>query len=122
MEHLRNLFVSLKDNVNLVLFKFILGIIDVTTDIVSGHNLISGQFLLGLYFASKTREDYKLNNRDYTPWGILTLFFVWFPGLIRITTVTIDQQWRGLPAKLVIKRIFSYFILLTVWPIFSLLM
>ena len=121
-EQLAKLGRFLKNNANLLIFKFVLGFVDVTTDLVSGHNFISGQFLLGLYFASKTREEFNNNNQDYTPWGLLTIFFVWFPGLLRILNMSSDQTWRGVPAKTIAKRVSGYFVLLIVWPIFSLLM
>ena len=107
---------------NVFVIKFIIGLVDVITDLVSGHNLISGQFLLSIYFASKTREEYLLNKRNYTPWGILTIFFVWFPGLLRILTIGLDQTWKGVSATNLLKRVLGFMILLAVWPFFSLLM
>ena len=118
MQHLRLCW----NFVNVFVMKFIFGVVDVTTDLVNGHNLISGQFLLSIYFASKTREEYLLHKRDYTPWGILTIFFVWFPGLLRILFMASDQTWSGLSAKDIVRRVSGFAILLAVWPLFSLLM
>ena len=50
----------LNSTIKIIIFKVALGVFDVGSDIVNGYNFISGQFLLGLYFASLTREDYDL--------------------------------------------------------------
>ena len=50
----------LNSTIKILIFKVALGVFDVGSDIVNGYNFISGQFLLGLYFASLTREDYDL--------------------------------------------------------------
>ena len=42
----------------MILVKITLGLVDATTDYLSGLNLLSGQFSLGLYFASRTKEEY----------------------------------------------------------------
>ena len=49
---------AVKTFVLIFVFKFVFGIADVSTDLVNGHNFLSGQYHLGLYFSSKTREDY----------------------------------------------------------------
>ena len=60
--------------------KFLLGLTDVITDCVNGHNFLTRQFLLGLYFASVTRDQFLPFENDSVPWGYSTLFLVWFPG------------------------------------------
>ena len=42
----------------IILIKIGLGVIDVASDVASAFNLLSGEFALGLYFASQTRELY----------------------------------------------------------------
>ena len=60
--------------------KFLLGLTDVITDCVNGHNFFTRQFLLALYFASVTRDQFLPFENDSVPWGYSTLFLVWFPG------------------------------------------
>ena len=50
----------LNSTIKILIFKVALGVFDVGSDIVNGYNFLSGQFLLGLYYASLTREDYDL--------------------------------------------------------------
>ena len=40
------------------ILKFVFGLFDVSSDLINGHNYLSGQYVLGQYFTSKTREDY----------------------------------------------------------------
>ena len=49
---------AIKTFIIVFVFKFVFGIVDVTTDLVNGDNFFNGQFLLGVYFSSKTQEDY----------------------------------------------------------------
>ena len=42
-----------------VLFKIVFGIVDVVTDFINGISYFTGDFALGLYFASQTRELYE---------------------------------------------------------------
>ena len=42
----------------IVIIKIGLGVLDVASDVTSAFNLLSGEFALGLYFASQTRELY----------------------------------------------------------------
>ena len=49
---------AIKTFVLIFVLKFIFGIVDVSTDLVNGDNFLTGEFLLGVYFSSKTREDY----------------------------------------------------------------
>ena len=108
LEKLKRLFQHLKDFLLHFAFKFFLGLLDVMTDLVVGHNLIagSGAFLLGSYIATSSKEekDHHLNDdQDYTPWGILTILLVWFPGLMRILALCLDQTWKGIPTKSLLK-------------------
>ena len=43
----------------IVIIKIGLGVLDVASDVTSAFNLLSGEFALGLYFASQTRELYE---------------------------------------------------------------
>ena len=45
--------------VNILVLKICLGSFDVVSDIIKGFNYITGEFALGLYFASKTRAEYE---------------------------------------------------------------
>ena len=73
-------FKKLKDFIKIFVFKFLLGLVDVVTDCISGHNFLTRHFLIGLYFASKTRDHFQNHEDDSEPWGYLTLCQVWFPG------------------------------------------
>ena len=44
---------------NILVLKICLGSFDVVSDIIKGFNYITGEFALGLYFASKTRAEYE---------------------------------------------------------------
>ena len=66
--------------VKIFVFKFLLSLGDVTTDCIHGHNLLRRYFLLGLYFASETRDQFLTHKNDSEPWGYSTLGLVWFPG------------------------------------------
>ena len=103
------------------LVKICLGIFDIATDFVTGYNSLSGEFSLGLYFASKTREFYE--EAPYNPfWGSITLSLPWLPGLLRIAYLAHKQDWRGVSKVLWVKRIVGYFMTFLVWPVFSVLM
>ena len=84
--------------VNVFIFKIVLGSFDVGTDVASGYNLLSGQFALGLYFSSKTRELYN-QAPDHTIWGCLSLALVWLPGLVRISILAASRMWKNMGAK-----------------------
>ena len=44
---------------SVLLLKIVLGIFDVVSDFINGINFFTGDFALGLYFASQTRESYE---------------------------------------------------------------
>ena len=50
----------LKAIATVLILKVILGFIDVSSDVINGTIMVSGEYKLGLYFASSTREDYDL--------------------------------------------------------------
>ena len=66
--------------VQVFVFKFLLSLGDVVTDCINGHNFLTRYFLLGLYFASVTRDQFLTLENDSARWGYSTLGLVWFPG------------------------------------------
>ena len=56
------------------------GSFDVGTDLTLGYKILTGEFALGLYFSSKTRELYD-KAPGKTLWGCLVLMLVWVPGM-----------------------------------------
>ena len=102
--------------------KVSLGIFDVVSDIVNGYNFLSGQFLLGLYFASQRREEYDLLAGSTAAWGYQTICLPWLPGLFRISFIASEVKWRSLKFKEVLGNIGGYILMLIAWPLFSPLM
>ena len=107
--------------VNVFIFKIVLGSFDVGTDVASGYNILSGQFALGLYFSSKTRELYN-QAPDNTIWGCLSLALVWLPGLVRISILAASRTWKNMGAKRILNQLAKYALLFIIWPQFSILM
>ena len=66
--------------VKIFVFKFLLSLSDVATDCINGNNFLGRHFLIGLYFASKTRDQFLTHENDSVPWGYSTLGLVWLPG------------------------------------------
>ena len=66
--------------VKIFVFKFLLSLGDVATDCINGHNFLRRYFLLGLYFATETRDQFLTLENDSARWGYSTLGLVWFPG------------------------------------------
>ena len=85
------------------------------------YSFISGEFKLGLYFASRTREEYDLLP-DLTNWGYLTICLPWVVGLLRIAFHASEVHWRSLSLTEGLVRIGGYLLLLAAWPLFSPLM
>ena len=102
--------------------KFLLGLTDVITDCVNGHNFLTRQFLLGLYFASQRREEYDLVAGSTAAWGYQTICLPWLPGLFRISFIASEVKWRSLQCKEVLLNIGGYILMLLAWPLFSPLM
>ena len=50
---------ELKEFLGVLLLKIALGIFDVVSDFINGINFFTGDFALGLYYASQTREFYE---------------------------------------------------------------
>ena len=48
-----------KEFLSVLLLKIVLGTFDVVSDFINGINFFTGDFALGLYFASQTRELYE---------------------------------------------------------------
>ena len=111
----------LKALVKIIVFKVVLGIFDVGSDIVNGYNFLSGQFMLGLYSASQTREEYDLLTNPVT-WGYQTICLPWFPGFLRIIFCACDTKWKNVKCAEVFKIIGGYFLMFLAWPLFSPLM
>ena len=105
----------------MLLLKIILGVVDVATDFISAFNLLSGQFKLGLYLASRTKEEYD-NAPDIDNIGWLVLAIPWLPGLARILFVAVEDPWRGVPRKKLAMRVGGYALALMAWPVFPNLM
>ena len=104
-----------------LILKVMLGIFDVSSDIINGIIMISGEYKLGLYFASTTREEYNLLP-DTTVWGYQTLCIPWLPGLLRIIFLATEVQWGGLKWTEKIRKIAGYFLSWISWPLFSVFM
>ena len=86
------------------------------------YSFISGEFKLGLYFASRTREEYD-SLPDLTNWGYLTICLPWVVGLVRISFHASDVvHWRSLTLTEGLVRIGGYLLLFIGWPLFSPLM
>ena len=112
----------LKAVIQILIFKVVLGVFDVGSDIINGYNFLSGQFLLGLYFASQRREEYDLVARSTAAWGYQTICLPWLPGLFRISFIASEVKWRSLQCKEVLLNIGGYILMLIAWPLFSPLM
>ena len=67
------IFAAIVIFVNILVLKICLGSFDVVSDIIKGFNYITGEFALGLYFASKTRAEYE----EVRYWYIESLFLHW---------------------------------------------
>ena len=111
----------LKAIVMVLILKVILGVFDVSSDIINGTIMVSGEYKLGLYFASGTREEYDLLP-DTTLWGYQTLCLPWLPGLLRIIFLATDVQWGSLKWTEKLKMIAGYLLSLISWPLFSVFM
>ena len=111
----------LKAIVTVLILKVILGFLDVSSDIINGTIMVSGEYKLGLYFASGTREDYDLLP-DPTVWGYQTLCLPWLPGLLRIIFLATDVEWGKLKWRKKIEMIAGYLLSLISWPLFSVFM
>ena len=103
------------------IMKVILGFFDVGSDVINGTIMVSGEYKLGLYFASGTREDYDLLP-DPTVWGYQTLCLPWLPGLLRIIFLASDVQWGSLKWTEKFGKIAGYLLSFISWPLFSVLM
>ena len=112
----------LKAVVQVLILKVVLGVLDVGSDVINGFNFLSGQFLLGLYFASQTREEYDLLAGSTATWGYQTICLPWLPGLFRISFIASEVKWRSLKYKEVLMSIGGYSLMLIAWPLFSPLM
>ena len=112
---------SLSDFIKVFVLKVALGVFDVVSDIFNGCNFLSGQFLLSLYFASQTREEYDLLT-DSATWGYQTIALPWLPGLFRIGFIAFEEKWSDIKYIKIFKRIFGYTLMLMAWPLFSPLM
>ena len=104
-----------------LILKVILGIFDVSSDVINGTIMVSGEYKLGLYFASDTTEEYVLLP-DTTVWGYQTLCLPWLPGLLRIIFLATDVQWGKLEWKKKFEMIAGYLLSLISWPLFSVFM
>ena len=104
-----------------LILKVILGIFDVSTDVINGTIMISGEYKRGLYIASSTREDYDLLP-DTTVWGYQTLCLPWLPGLLRIIFLATDVQWGNLNWIEKFGKVAGYLLSFIAWPLFSVLM
>ena len=104
-----------------LILKVILGIFDVSSDIIKGTIMVSGEYKLALYCASGTREEYDLLP-DTTVWGYQTLILPWLPGLLRIIFLATDVQWGSLKWKKKFEMIAGYLLSLISWPLFSVFM
>ena len=111
----------LKVIVVVLILKVILGTFDVISDVINGTIMVSGEYKLGLYFASGTREDYDLLP-DPTVWGYQTLCLPWLPGLLRIIFLASDVQWGSLKWTEKFGKIAGYLLSFISWPLFSVLM
>ena len=104
-----------------LILKVILGIFDVSTDVINGTIMISGEYKRGLYIASSTREDYDLLP-DTTVWGYLTLCIPWLPGLLRIIFLASEVQWGSLKWMEKLEKVAGYLLGFISWPLFSVFM
>ena len=104
-----------------LILKVILGIFDVSSDIINGTIMVSGEYKLALYCASGTREEYDLLP-DTTVWGYQTLILPWLPGLLRIIFLASDVQWGNLEWTEKLGKIAGYLLIFISWPLFSVLM
>ena len=104
-----------------LILKVILGFFDVISDGINGTIMVSGEYKLGLYFASGTREEYDLLP-DTTVWGYQTLCLPWLPGLLRIIFLASDVQWGNLNWAEKFGKIAGYLLSFMAWPLFSVLM
>ena len=111
----------LKVILTVLILKVILGTFDVSSDVINGTIMVTGEYKLGLYFASGTREDYDLLP-DPTVWGYQTLCLPWLPGLLRIIFLASDVQWGKLNWIEKFGKIAGYLLSFMAWPLFSVLM
>ena len=111
----------LKVIVMVFILKVILGIFDVSSDVINGTIMVSGEYKLGLYFASNTREEYNLLP-DTIVWGYLTLCIPWIPGLLRIIFLASEVQWGRLKWAEKLGKVSGYLLGLISWPLFSVFM
>ena len=62
----------------------------------------------GLAESKDTRED--LYERNVT-WGLLTLLFIWGPGLIRVLLLARKKNWTEMTACQRLQQVLNYFLL-----------
>ena len=114
---------KVKKTFTVFFMKFVLGAIDIATDLSSAGNYIGGGFGLSLYFLADRDDPY--NDRLYGAhlfWGVITLVLIWIPGLMNVMVIATEQEWRGIGCGQGMKRVVGYVFLIITWPLFSLLL
>ena len=85
----------------------------------TGISLLAGLFGLQLYTLAQSK-DTKVELYDrHIGWGLLTLLFVWGPGVIRVIFLAKKRDWRTLTCCQRTFQTFYYITLALIWPVFS---
>ena len=111
------------------MFGNILYVIDVSTDIASGINLISGIKINGTMFGNRNYENYtrnvcqKLLNHSHPVWGSINIALAWLPGLTNLPTIIVHVQvYSKLPQLHWSKKVIASMIIVAFWPLIGLIL
>ena len=104
--------------VDIFLAKFLLTFLDMVTDQFNAMAFFTGFFGMALYQSNTYKGEYPVEDfGSHTLFGICTGLLVWLPGLVRLVIISVRRdQWRGVPCKVILKRLGSYGLLLFLWP------
>ena len=111
------------------MFGNILYVIDVTTDIASGINLISGIKINETMFGNRNYDNYTRNicknllNHSHPVWGSINIALAWLPGLTNLPTIIVHVQvYSKLPQLHWSKKVIASMIIVAFWPLIGLIL
>ena len=108
--------VHLKNFVMVFVLKFLFGLMDVMTDLITGINYLTGQYGLSLYFIAGVRSDYAGDYGSHPIYASLTLSVVWLPGLFRTLELALKTNWREMSALDRTRKAAFLMVMTLAWP------
>ena len=109
-------FGQLKNFFMVFVFKFVLGICDVASDLVTGINYLNGQYGLSLYFIAGVSSDYAGQYESHPLYASLTLTVVWLPGIFRTVEMALKTNWRQMRAWDRTRKAAFLITMVVAWP------